>query len=167
MSAVKRHLEDLTDELLDSVRLFGSAVIVSATEPEPLLRWLQSQTEGGAYTLLSRALGTLERQWLCGPSREARKRLDSATAALESSRIPERNVTVPPLEEADALSNWREALEDCVGEAVEALSEWLEPWGLQLCWEAVGLCAVPLDDEWATAVEQGLWQKRRGANSEH
>jgi hypothetical protein len=53
-------------------------------------------------------------------------------------------VTVPPLEEADALSNWREALEDAVEEAVERLEEWLGPYGLAVQWETVGLCAVHL-----------------------
>ena len=141
MSATKRYLEDQTDTVLDSVRLYGSAVIVEARQSDRY-GW-----GGGPYALLSRTLETLERQWLCGPSREARQRLDSATAALESSRIPEQTVTVPPLEEADAVSNWREALEDCVEEAVEALEEWLSPYGLAIQWETVGLCAVPIEEE--------------------
>lgn len=148
MSRVKRYLEDQTEAVLDAVRLYGSAVIVGATEPDPLLGWLQSATGGGPYILLSRTLETLERQWLCGPSRELRERLDSATTALSSSRIPERTVTVPPLEEADALSNWREALEDCVAEAVEALEDgWLSSYGLRLEWSTAGLLAVPDREE--------------------
>ena len=155
MSATKRYLQDQTDSVLDSVRLTGCAVISERWESDRY-GW-----GGGTYALLSRTLETLERQWLCGPSREARQRLDSATAALESSQIPERTVTVPPLEEADALSNWREALEDAVEEAVESLEEWLAPFGLELQWEAVGLCVAPLDGEWATAHSEGVWRGAR------
>jgi hypothetical protein len=145
VSRVKRYLEDQTDSVLDSVRLYGSAVIVPRTEPDPLLGWLQSATGGGPYTLLSRTLETLAREWLTGPSAGALGRLEAATAAL--SQIPQQTVTVPPLEEADALSNWREALEDAVEEAVELLEELLSPYGLALQWETVGLCAVPIDEE--------------------
>jgi hypothetical protein len=145
VSRVKRYLEDQTDSVLDSVRLYGSAVIVPRTEPDPLLGWLQSATGGGPYTLLSRVLETLAREWLTGPSAGALGRLEAATAAL--SQIPQQTVTVPPLEEADALSNWREALEDAVEEAVELLEELLSPYGLALQWETVGLCAVPVDTE--------------------
>jgi hypothetical protein len=59
VSRVKRYLEDQTDSVLDSVRLYGSAVIVPRSEPDPLLGWLQSATGGGPYTLLSRTLETL------------------------------------------------------------------------------------------------------------
>ena len=143
MSATKRYLQDQTDSVLDSVRLYGSAVIVPRSEPDPLLGWLDGSTGGGPYTLLSRTLETLATQWLAGPSAGARERLAAATAAL--SQTPGRTVTVPGLEEADALSNWREALEDAAEEAVEALEEWLAPYGLALQWETVGLCAVPVD----------------------
>ena len=146
MSATKRYLQDQTDSVLDSVRLTGSAVICE--------RGL-----GQGYWLLSKTLETLERQWLCGPSREARQRLDSARAALSGSA--EQTLTVPPLEEADALSNWREALEDAVEEAVESLEQWLAPYGLELQWETVGLCAVPVDTEWATAHSEGVWRGGR------
>jgi hypothetical protein len=145
VSRVKRYLEDQTDSVLDSVRLFGTAVIVPSREPDPLLSWLQSTTDSGPYTLLSRTLETLASQWLSGPSREASERLSAATLAL--AHTPERAVTVPPLEEADAISNWREALEDAVEEAVEGLAEWLAPYGLELQWETAGLCAVPIDEE--------------------
>jgi hypothetical protein len=146
VSRVKRYLEDQTDSVLDSVRLYGSAVIVPRTEPDPLLGWLQSATGGGPYTLLSRTLETLAREWLCGASRESSERLAAATLALAQTQ--ERTVTVPPLEEADALSDWREALEDCVEEAVEALEEgWLADYGLRLEWSTAGLLAVPDREE--------------------
>ena len=161
MSRVKRYLEDQTDSVLDSVRLYGSAVIVPAVEPDPLLSWLTGRIDRGPYTLLSRTLETLARQWLCGASRESSERLSAATLSLSRSQTPERTVTVPPLEEADALSNWREALEDCVEEAVEALEEWLSPYGLAIQWETVGLCAVPVDTEWATAHSEGVWRGAR------
>jgi hypothetical protein len=147
VSRVKRYLEDQTDSVLDSVRLFGTAVIVPSREPDPLLSWLQSTTDSGPYTLLSRTLETLASQWLSGPSREASERLSAATLALSQSQTVERTVTVPPLEEADAISNWREALEDAVEEAVEGLAEWLAPYGLELQWETAGLCAVPIEEE--------------------
>ena len=159
MSATKRYLEDQTDCVLDSVRLYGSAVIVPRTEPDPLLNWLDCQIDRGPYTLLSRTLETLARQWLCGASRESSERLSAATLAL--SQTQSRTVTVPPLEEADPVSNWREALEDCVEEAVEALEEWLSPYGLAIQWETVGLCAVPIDTEWATAHSEGVWRGAR------
>ena len=159
MSRVKRYLEDQTDSVLDSVRLYGSAVIVPAVEPDPLLSWLAGQIDRGPYTLLSRTLETLATQWLCGASRESSERLSGATLAL--AQTPSRTETVPPLEEADALSNWREALEDAVEEALEGLEQWLAPYGLELQWETVGLCAVPVDTEWATAHSEGVWRGAR------
>jgi hypothetical protein len=155
VSRVKRYLEDQTDSVLDSLRLYGSAVIVEARESDRY-GW-----GGGPYALLSRTLETLAQQWLCGPSREASERLSAATLALSQSQTVERTVTVPPLEEADAISNWREALEDAVEEAVEALAEWLAPYGLRLEWETVGLCAVPEDEEWSTAHSEGVWRGAR------
>lgn len=151
MSRVKRHLEEQTEPVLDSVRLYGSAVLVEARESDRY-GW-----GGGPYALLSRTLETLATQWLCGASRESSERLSAATLALAQAQ--ERTVTVPPLEEADALSNWREALEDCVEEALEALEDgWLSSYGLRLEWETVGLCAVPEDPEWATAHSEGVWR---------
>ena len=138
MSATKRYLEDQTDSVLDSVRLYGSAVIVEARESDRY-GW-----GGGPYALLERALDSLGRRWLCAPSVETAERLSGATLAL--AQTPSRTQTVPPLEEADALSNWREALEDAVEEALEGLEQWLAPYGLELQWETVGLCAVPTDD---------------------
>jgi hypothetical protein len=146
VSRVKRYLEDQTDSVLDSVRLYGSAVIVPRSEPDPLLGWLQSATGGGPYTLLSRTLETLAQQWLCRASRESSERLAAATLALAQTQ--ERTVTLPPLEEADPVSNWREALEDCVEEAVEALEDgWLADYGLRLEWSTAGLLAVPDREE--------------------
>jgi hypothetical protein len=154
VSRVKRYLEDQTDSVLDSVRLYGSAVIVEARESDRY-GW-----GGGPYALLSRTLETLAQQWLCGASRESSERLAAATLALAQTQ--ERTVTLPPLEEADALSNWREALEDAVGEALEALEDgWLSSYGLRLEWETVGLCAVPEDEEWATAHSEGVWRGAR------
>jgi hypothetical protein len=142
VSRVKRYLEDQTDSVLDSVRLYGSAVIVEARESDRY-GW-----GGGPYALLSRTLETLARQWLCGASRESSERLSAATLALSQSQTPERTVTVPPLQEADALSNWREALEDCVEEAVESLEDgWLSSYGLRLEWSTAGLLAVPDREE--------------------
>ena len=144
MSRVKRYLAEQTEPVLDAVRLYGSAVICPARETDSV----GHSWGADPYALLWRTLQTLERQWLCGPSRELRERLDSATAALSSSQIPERTVTVPPLEEADALSNWREALEDCVAEALEELEDgWLSSYGLRLEWDTAGLLAVPDREE--------------------
>jgi hypothetical protein len=153
VSRVKRYLEDQTDRVLDSVRLYGSAIISEGWESDRY-GW-----GGGPYALLSRTLETLAREWLTSPSAGALGRLEAATAAL--SQIPQQTVTVPPLEEADALSNWREALEDAVEEAVELLEELLSPYGLALQWETVGLCAVPVDTEWATAHSEGVWRGAR------
>ena len=154
MSATKRYLQDQTDSVLDSVRLYGSAVIVEARESDRY-GW-----GGGPYALLERALDSLGRRWLCAPSVETAERLSRATLAL--AQTPSRTQTVPPLEEDDALSNWREALEDCVEEAVEALEDgWLSGYGLRLQWETVGLCAVPIDTEWATAHSEGVWRGAR------
>lgn len=142
MSRVKNYLQDQTDSVLDSVRLYGSAVIVPAAEPDPLLGWLASTVGRGPYTLLSRTLETLETVWLTGPSTASRERLDRARERL--SQTPERTVTVPPIEHTDARSEWREALEDAVEESLELLErEWLGPYGLRLEWTAVGLVAVP------------------------
>lgn len=157
MSRVKRHLEEQTEPVLDSVRLYGSAVIVDARESDRY-GW-----GGGPYALLSRTLETLATQWLCGASRESSERLSTATLALANAQEPERTVTVPPLEEADALSNWREALEDCVAEAVEQLEEgWLGAYGLRLEWDTAGLVAVPDDPEWATAHSEGVFRHYGG-----
>ena len=154
MSRVKNYLAEQTDRVLDSVRLYGHAVISEGWESDRY-GW-----GGGPYAMAKRTLDTLAREWLTGPSEESLQRLEAATAALHSTEIPQRTYTVPPfsLEEADPVSNWREALEDCLEEAVELLAEWLEPYGLELRWETVGLCVVPVDTEWATAHSEGVWR---------
>jgi hypothetical protein len=130
VSRVKRHLEEQTEGVLDSVRLYGSAVLSPMWESD-------RYSSGWPYALLERTLAVLERQWLSGPSRESRQRLDSAAAALEEWQCP------PP---QDLLWDWREALEDCVEEAVEGVEQWLSPYGLRLSWETVGLCAFPEEE---------------------
>lgn len=142
MSRVKNYLAEQTEPLLDSVRLYGSAVISPTLESD-------RYSSGWPYTLLQRTLTLLERQWLSGPSERSRERLDSATAALEEWAGP------PP---QDALWDWREALEDCVEEAVEGVEQWLSAYGLRLSWETVGLCAVPEEEEWAVAHSEGVWR---------
>lgn len=140
MSAVKRHLEALTDELLDSVRVRGSAVMVEAlpvTAPAAHSRTLAAVIELGS-------------RWLCAPDTEQLDRLGRELAAWQAA---------PP---ADLAAAYLDAQEEAAEQVISSLSDWLEPWGLQLCWETVGLCAVPTDDEWATALEQGIWRKRRG-----
>jgi hypothetical protein len=126
VSRVKRYLEDQTESVLDSVRLYGSAVL--------------SERHRGQqpYALLQQTLQILATDWLAGPSREQSQRL----AELEAA-VAEWQCGAPQ----DLLWDWREALEDCVEEAVECVEEWLSPYGLRLSWETVGLCAVPEEEE--------------------
>jgi hypothetical protein len=131
VSRVKRHLDDQTEAVLDSLRLYGSAIISPTLESD-------RYSSGWPYTLLERTLAVLSRDWLSGPSRESRERLDSLTAAVAEWQ------SGPP---QDLLWDWREALEDCVEEAVEGVEQWLSPYGLRLSWETVGLCAVPEEEE--------------------
>jgi hypothetical protein len=119
---VKRYLEAETDRVLDSVRLYGSAVL--------------SERHRGQqpYALLQQTLQILATDWLTAPSREQSHRL----AELEAA-VAEWQCGAPQ----DLLWDWREALEDCVEEAVECVEEWLSPYGLRLEWSTAGLLAVP------------------------
>ena len=131
MSATKRYLEDQTEAVLDSLRLYGSAVLSPTLESD-------RYSSGWPYTLLQRTLGVLETEWLSGPSRKSRQRLTELEAAVAEWQCP------PP---QDLLWDWREALEDCVEEAVEGVEQWLSPYGLRLEWETAGLCAVPEEEQ--------------------
>ena len=126
MSRVKRHIEEQTEAVLDSLRLYGSAVLSPTLESD-------RYSSGWPYTLLQRTLTVLETQWLSGPSRKSRQRLTQLEAAVAEWQSP------PP---QDLLWDWREALEDCVEEAVEGVEQWLSPYGLRLEWSTAGLCAV-------------------------
>jgi hypothetical protein len=112
--------------VLDSLRLYGSAVLSPRLESD-------RYSSGWPYTLLQRTLTVLKTQWLSGPSRKSRQRLTQLEAAVAEWQSP------PP---QDLLWDWREALEDCVEEAIGGVEQWLSPYGLRLSWETVGLCAV-------------------------
>ena len=127
MSRVKNYLQGQTDSVLDSVRLYGSAVLCPALEDG---RWVGVQP----YSLLQRTLRVLAADWLAGPSREQSQRLAELTAAVAECKAG------PP---QDLLWDWRLALEDCVEEAVEGVEQWLSPYGLRLEWSTAGLLAVP------------------------
>ena len=127
MSRVKRYLEEQTEAVLDSLRLYGSAVLSPTLESD-------RYSSGWPYTLLERTLGVLATDWLAGPSREQSQRLAELTAA-----VAEWQCGAPQ----DLLWDWREALEDCVEEAVECVEQWLSPYGLRLEWSTAGLLAVP------------------------
>jgi hypothetical protein len=124
VSRVKRYLEEQTETVLDSVRLYGSAVL--------------SERRPGQYPyqLLQQTLQILERDWLTGASSESRQRLADTELALAEAEY----------RSTDLDWDWREALEDCVEEAVEGVEQWLSPYGLRLSWETVGLCAVPEEE---------------------
>ena len=121
MSAVKNYLQDRTDTVLDSVRLYGSAVLLDRAPAEQ------------PYTLLARAEEYLRTVWLCGPSLEASHWRAKAERARAESVYSSTDL------------DWdcRDALEDCVATAVAALAEWLEPYGLVLDWSPAGLCVYP------------------------
>ena len=121
MSRVKRYLEEQTDTVLDSVRLYGSAVLIHRAPTEQ------------PYTLLARAEEYLRTVWLCGPSREA------ADWRAEAERARAESV----YSSTDLDWNCRDALEDSVGTAVDCLAEWLEPYGLRVDWSPSGLCVFP------------------------
>jgi len=125
VGAVKRHLEEQTDSVLDSVRLYGFAIL-SPT--------LESDRYSDSYQLLERTLAVLESDWLTRPSVESRARLEGAAQALSTWTV------APPPE---LVWDWREALEGCVTEAIEPVAQWLYAYGLELTWETVGLCASP------------------------
>jgi len=136
VSAIKRYLEEQTDTVLDSVRLYGSAVLIHRAPTEQ------------PYTLLLRAEQYLRTVWQCGPSPESAQRRGEAERALAESVYSSTDL------------DWdcRDALEDSVTDAVGYLAEWLEPYGLAVRWDTVGLCVVPLDEEWAVAHSEGLWR---------
>ena len=112
MGAVKRHLEGLTEELLESVRSTESALLVAR---RPI-------TEPGAHSATLRAVLDLGAVWLCVPDTTELDRLDAE------------------------LARWNTA----------------PPPDLALDWLDAGLCAVPLDPEWAVAHSEGVWANYGG-----
>jgi hypothetical protein len=120
VSRVKRYLEDQTDTVLDSVRLYGCAVLLDRAPAEQ------------PYSLLARAEHYLRTVWLCVPSREAADWRAKAERARAESVYGSTDL------------DWdcRDALEDSVQTAVAALEDWLSPYGLRLEWSTVGLLAV-------------------------
>jgi len=118
---VKRYLEEQTDSVLDSVRLYGCAVLLDRAPAEQ------------PYSLLARAEEYLRTVWLCEPSREA------ADWRAEAERARAESV----YSSTDLDWDCRDALEDSVGTAVDALAEWLEAYGLRVDWSPVGLCVYP------------------------
>jgi hypothetical protein len=147
VSRVKDYLADQTEPLLAELYQTGGAVVVPATEED---RYSASYPEG----LWLRTLTLLRDRWLSGPSRESAQRL----AAVEAE-LAQWNAGAPP----DLLLDYREALGQCVDEALEGLECWLSAYGIRLEWDAAGLCALPLDQEWAVAHSEGVW---RGEDSE-
>ena len=121
MSATKRYLEEQTDSVLDSVRLYGCAVLLDRAPAEQ------------PYSLLARAEEYLGTVWLCGPSREAAEWMAEAERARAESIYGSTDL------------DWdcRDALEDSVQTAVANLEDWLSPYGLRLEWSTAGLVAVP------------------------
>ena len=120
MSAVKRHLQDLTEQLLDSVRATGSALLV---ERLPI-------TAPAAHARTLRAVLELGTVWLCAPNSAE---LDSLDAQLDSWR--------PGPPPAHLAADWLDALEQAAADTLDALEQWLEPWGLCLDWADAGLIA--------------------------
>jgi hypothetical protein len=118
---IKRHLEAETDRVLDSVRLYGCAVLLDRAPAEQ------------PYSLLARAEQYLRTVWLCVPSPAA------AEWRAEAERARAESV------DGSTDLDWdcRDALEDAVGTAVDALAEWLEAYGLRVDWSAAGLCVYP------------------------
>lgn len=119
MSAVKRHLEDLTEQLLDSVRATGSALLV---ERPPI-------TQPGGYARMLRAVLELGAVWLCAPNTAELDALDAQLAAWQAAPPP------------DLEADWWDALEEAAADTADALSGWLESWGLCLEWSQAGLIA--------------------------
>ena len=146
MSRVKRYLEDLAEPLLAEIHRSGSAVIV----PE-----LEEERDSWSYPerVWRRTLAVMEERWLSGPSRESRQRLAELEAELAEWQCP-----AP----ADLRQDYREALEQCVSEALKGPEELLEAYGVALDWLDAGLCAVPLDPEWAVAHSEGVWANYGG-----
>lgn len=136
MSRVKNYLQDQTDTVLDAVRLYGSAVLSERRRSQE------------PYLLLQQTLQILERDWLTGASSESRQRLADTELALAEAEY----------RSTDLDWDWREALEDCVRDAVESVAELLAPYGLAVEWDTVGLLAVPADTEWAVAHSEGVWR---------
>lgn len=126
MGAVKRHLEDRTDAVLDCVRSFGVAVLV------PL------GVGPTAHTSALQRVRELGREWMC-TDLDAEAELQRTLGALSVwTDCP------PP---ADLLWEWRDALEDCALSVVDGLALWLEPYGLELEWTAAGLVAQRAEEE--------------------
>ena len=119
MSAVKRHLEDLTEQLLDSVRATGSALLV---ERLPI-------TEPAAHARTLRAVLELGTVWLCAPNTLKLQRMEEELAAWQGPQPP------------DLAADWLDALEQAAADTLDALEQWLEPWGLCLDWAEAGLIA--------------------------
>ena len=124
MGAVKRHLEGLTEELLESVRSTESALLVAR---RPI-------TERGAHSATLRAVLDLGAVWLCVPDTTELDRLDAELARW--------NTAPPP----DLALDWLDALDDAADRTLEVLEEWLEPWGLALQWTDAGLIAHRLEE---------------------
>ena len=126
MSFVKRRLEDLTEQLLDSIRSTGSALLV---ERLPI-------TEPAAHARTLRAVLELGTVWLCRADTEELDRVGSELAAWQPCPPP-----------PDLAAEYLDALEQAAEETLGYLEQWLEPWGLALEWAEAGLIARRLEEQ--------------------
>lgn len=127
MGAVKRHLEDKRDAVLDEVRLFGASVLVERTTSSPAA-W---------ETTLRNAL-QVAHEWIAGPT-------DQEWETLSDMRhdIDEWKSGAP----TDLLADYRDMLETMVEEFVSELNEgWLEPYDLTAWWNQGALIITKTED---------------------
>lgn len=138
MGGVKRHLEAMTDPILDAVRQTGAAVIV---ERETTLPHSPSNYWTGVFGCEKTNIRTLEiaRAWLAAPRKEDEEKLhqlreEIATYADQS--------LVPP----DLVIDYQDLLSGLVDEFVQTLAEWFAPYGLEVQWREGALMVTREED---------------------
>ena len=139
MGGVKRHLEAMTDPILDAVSQTGAAVIV---ERETTLPHTPNNYWTGVFGSEKTNIRTLEiaRAWLAGPRKEDEDRLHELREEILSWKTRR---LVPP----DLTIEYWDLLAGLVDEFVESLREWFEPYGITVGWREGALIATREEDE--------------------
>lgn len=133
MSAVKRHLEVMTDEVLNSVRMTGAAVLV---EREPMKK--RSTFCPAPDSTLKQAL-EIARGWLAGPTIE-----DSARLARMERQLGKWQSAAPP----DFVIDYLDLLQELVDDFVTILNEWMAPYELRAGWDE-GALIIKHERDWS------------------
>lgn len=139
MGGVKRHLEAMTDPILDSVRQTGAAVIV---ERETTLPHTPNNYWTGVFGSERTNIRALEiaRAWLAAPREEDEDRLHELREQI-------RNYKNPSAVPTDLIIDYQDLLAGLVDEFVQRLAEWFEPYGITVGWREGALIATREEDE--------------------